>query len=139
MKLKKIHIVMLLATAVVVSGHVLGMLFHWYEAVPHYDSVLHFLGGFWTGSILVYLLARFGAFPPRASYALFLLYIGGLVLTVGFLWELYELLLDYLNLWIYGLPASIQISVTDPMKDMVLDWLGGMLAASLLAKKETSR
>ena len=129
MKITKIHNLLFAVTALIIVGHATGSYFRLYETVQHYDSGMHFLGGIWVGCIFLFLIHTRGltGFLP-ASYPLALFSIAGFVLTVGFFWELFELSLDIINMRFYHLPPLIQTNALDPLKDLFLDWLGGITA-----------
>ena len=76
---------------------------------------MHFLGGFWVGLAFLYL------FPPKDSPldAIFITLL--LVLTVGVLWEVFEILINEII-------AQNPFNVLDTASDIFFDLSGGLCA-----------
>ena len=89
--------------------------FYWYYSIWYFDVIMHFLGGFWVGLAFLYL------FPPKDSPlgAIFITLL--LVLTVGVLWEVFEILINEII-------AQNPFNVLDTASDIFFDLSGGLCA-----------
>lgn len=97
----------------------------YYWTVPWYDIMMHFLGGLWVALFSLWVCAsgKFSFIPQRISWGKVLV----VVLTVGVLWELYEI--------VFGLTfVSDPEYWGDTTLDMVMDTAGGLVGAILLNK-----
>lgn len=99
---------------------------------PGSDSVLHFVGGFATAltGLLLYRIIRA---THHAHIAPRILFAGSIIfftLSVGVLWEWYEFLHDAL------FQTLMQPTLSDTMKDLLLDTLGAVLFCLMLAAKK---
>jgi hypothetical protein len=61
-------------------------------------------------------------------------FVVGFAMLIGVAWEFHEYILDQtINVW-YNFPKS-QVSLTDTMKDFLMDWLGASIAFLTLKKQ----
>jgi len=68
--------------------HFLATKFHWYFSIWWFDILVHFLGGFLIGLILVLLF-----YPKFFSFTnFFKIFFGFIVIGIG--WEIFEILVD---------------------------------------------
>ena len=106
--------------------HIAGVVFRWYWLIPHYDTAMHFLGGFWVAMMALYLTERIHdkSVLEHTPVLKFFLLIG-VAMTIGFLWEGYEFLADTFILH----KRFIQGSVADTMSDLLADFLGALVYA----------
>lgn len=123
-----LEIVLLL---MMVGDMTLGNLLGLYVRLPWYDKVLHLGGSIligWIGFLAVYVLHVSGRTlfrPWLAGLAILLVTLG-----VGALWEIAEYVVDLLTgRSTQGSPGMT--AVDDTMVDLILDGLGGIVAALL--------
>ncbi|MEK7542987.1 MAG: hypothetical protein AAB503_01620 [Patescibacteria group bacterium] len=121
-------------TILIVIGHALGLYASLYENIPYYDSPMHFLGGVWASLIIIAFWGRF--FEPLNLERSFgnALKIAGIVLTIGLLWELFEFSLYSLHAQ-FGIGGYEAMELGDTLKDLVLDWLGGITVFLAFVKR----
>lgn len=111
--------------------HVSALLFQWYIAVSWFDNFHHFLGGFWTASLYLYLTK---AYPRLAGVgsSLFSILLATLAFAafLGVAWEFYEFGFD---VWTAarGIPFHAQPDLADTMSDLFFDLFGGGMFAVL--------
>ena len=99
--------------------------FYWYSSVWYFDMLMHFLGGFWVG--LAFLLFLF---KENLSFFLILKIILG-VLVIGFLWEVFEILVN-------NTIAQNPFNVLDTASDIFFDLSGGLFAMFYYLKRSSS-
>ncbi len=96
----------------------LARAFNLYWRVAEYDSLLHFLGGAFAASLVLWLYFYSGIFyPPKRNFGRFLL-ISFLAITfIAVVWEIYELVLGEakFNEFGYGFDTTL---------DFIMDFLG---------------
>lgn len=100
----------------------IAMKFYWYSSIWYFDMPMHFLGGFWIGLVLFWLLPL-----EKMSFKLVFEIILG-VLLAGFLWEIFEILVD----------KSISqnpFNCLDTMSDICFDLAGGISAVFYFLKR----
>jgi len=100
------------------------------------DIALHFLGGFWLGSMGIYLLSRIN-FELNSTAFIFLILLA-LVSLGGVFWEFFEYGYDKIFA-ARGLGPLAQIDIGDTMGDLLMDLLGGILAHFIFLKGKTRR
>ena len=91
--------------------------FYWYSTIWWFDMPMHFTGGYFVAIALVYVLLKARKEKPLPTY----LKLFFLVLTVGFLWEVYEYAFD-----IYF--HNNLIMVLDSFSDLCFDMAGAITA-----------
>ncbi len=95
---------------------------NWYWSIKPFDSVMHFLGGFWAATFFlwIYFYSDFFA-PQKRSFSHFLtIAILGLAF-VAVSWEVYELILGEARFNAAGYAL-------DTTMDIIMDTLGGLTA-----------
>jgi len=105
--------------------HLMGQFLYLYWQLPMYDRVVHFLGGFFTGSA-VYLFLR----PWWQTHSAVSLMISTLVLSlvVGILWEVFEAKT--------GVTIMTDIGyIIDTREDIILDIVGSLVAWLFVPKQ----
>lgn len=103
--------------------HSLAGAFYFYWDISWFDTMMHFLGGFSLGMLVIWLVYARRKARPSLSQSLF----AGLmaVLAIGIGWEIFE----YAN----GLTQSTEAYPSDIRNDLIADLVGAGLA-SLLAR-----
>lgn len=95
---------------------------HWYYSIWWFDMLMHFLGGFWLGLLLLY-----GFFPNAISFKLLLkLFLG--VLIVGLGWEVFEIIVK-------NILFKEMFYLLDTLSDLFFDLAGGSFALIYFSKK----
>lgn len=91
--------------------------FYWYSTIWWFDMPMHFTGGYFVAISIVYLLFKIRKEKQLPTYLkLFLL-----VFAVGFLWEVYEFVVDaYFN--------THTIVLMDSFSDLCFDMAGAITA-----------
>lgn len=127
---KKIYLLLGVGALIVVSAYILV----WFIVDPQswaaweISNVLHIIGGayafFFTRALVSY--ARLSHRIEIPFWMEVALYVAGAI-TLGVLWEWYELIIDRYHLFILG-QASI-MTYADNIGDLMFDALGGLLGA----------
>jgi len=107
--------------------HILGMYQNWYWSIPWLDIPMHFFGGFWIAIFFLWFRKNTINIFAQNSFLGDLVVLLGWVALIGVFWEFFEYFLDYI--WaIKGVIPLSQVSITDTLKDLLMDLLGGALA-----------
>jgi len=107
-----------------------------YETLWQYDSLMHFIGGAWIASIIIYLVETRGKFSLSfVSPDFAMLSVSGIVLTIELLWEYLEYTLDTIVLNSYNIALSLQPSIFDTLKDLGIAWIAAILYTIIANKK----
>ncbi|KKT01171.1 MAG: hypothetical protein UW07_C0023G0004 [Candidatus Nomurabacteria bacterium GW2011_GWF2_43_8] len=93
---------------------------HWYSSIWYFDMLMHFLGGFWAGLVLIWLL------PARSRFFVYKILFG--ILLVGILWEIFQILVN-------SAIAQNPFDALDSTSDIFFDLAGGALAVLYFSKK----
>lgn len=104
--------------------HILGNVFEWYYTIPNFDTLMHFLGGFWVAMFLVYLIKKYAKDLFKQNKLKKILFLIGITMIIGFFWELYEFLADT---FIFNKALLMQQSVVDTITDLMADFSGVFL------------
>ena len=99
-----------------------GIWLQLFWTVSWYDIPVHFLGGFWVGSMVVWFISQRKSQVSLSYRKLFVTVLAWTIL-VGLLWEVFELAIgvtSFLDGFNY---------VSDTSKDLLMDTLGGFLVA----------
>lgn len=122
----------------VLSLHILATFNYWYWTYLWLDIPMHFLGGFWTAMVFIYLISAYQfpvsgeSFSPKADQPLaekqnflpFFIVILSFVALIGIFWEFYEFLNDvFLSSRNYT--QIFQQGAADTIADLFFDLLGG--------------
>lgn len=114
MRVHILLVLLLIATSILASVHILALELSLYYVVPYLDVPMHFLGGVIVALMVSAFIAielplpkKLGQFP----------YIIGAVLVVGLSWEIFEILAGI------GIEANY---LTDTSLDIVMDTIGGI-------------
>lgn len=114
----------------------LAINFYWYSLVWWFDMPMHFLGGLWVGlaSSFVWLYSGW-IVPPKAITRTTILAIFFSIFLIGFLWEIYEFIVQYM------IPhGGVLASPLDSLSDIFFDCAGGVTALLyVLAKMHQNR
>ena len=119
-----VSLLVLVLFIAVVNG--LANEFSWYWRIPWLDMPMHFLGGFWVGSVALWF------YSPGVFKRSFYIYLTSLVavIVVGTLWELFEFNIDTLTV------VSGQNGMLDTSSDIMFDIIGGTVAAAYFIFKK---
>jgi len=120
-----------IATIAVFIAHFAGQFLGLYKTLPHFDSLVHFLGGLWVALVI----AGFGETRPRFSIvkggAFFnFLVLVSLTLSIGVFWEFFEFIL-YKTAFLIHRPPLAQ-TWPDTLSDLFFDIVGAGFASFLL-------
>jgi uncharacterized membrane protein YjdF len=109
---------------VLLGLHITAEIFHLYWIFPWFDLLTHFIGGVWIGYATVWFLYGSKYITPRlwAPKKAFL-YILISVLSIGILWELYEIIVHLIE----DIPFEMGY-LQDTCMDIVMDTLGAVSA-----------
>lgn len=104
------------------------------------DTVMHFAGGAWAGGFFFWARRRFPAyFAEPARTAGTVLQALAMVALVGVVWEFYEFGMDLvLQRGVSTYELLGQQGVRDTMGDLFFDLLGGLAAAVVLVRYNSS-
>ena len=113
----------------IVAAHWLGIVYRLYWSIPHYDTVMHFLGGLWLAVMGDYLLKKRKNDVIKNDRFLKIIFIIGAVMVIGFFWELQEFFIDQ---FIFQKVLITQESIADTMTDLTADFIGAISYIVLL-------
>lgn len=99
--------------------NLLALKFYWYFSIWYFDMPMHFLGGFCTTLVLIWLLS-FKKEILDLDFNLISKIILG-VLFIGISWEVFEILFN-------NIIAENPFNVLDTTSDVFFDLAGGILA-----------
>ncbi len=124
--------VLAVLVCVIAVMHLLAISFHLYWTFWWYDIILHFLGGVFIGLLSLWLRFFSGYFgTPRIPARTRVFYFVGVsVLTIGIGWEVFERVLGHT--W------SVEGYWLDTILDVILDFLGGIVAFKFFNRKYMS-
>jgi len=130
MNFKKISLVTVLIGFFLYGLNHLATMKSWYWIVWWFDMPLHFIGGFFSATIIFLFgyhhLRTVERHHPRKA----LLYIVLGVLLAGIAWEIYEFIVQQ------TLPQVRLVSWLDSFSDLFFDCAGGLSAYLLIWKKK---
>lgn len=95
---------------------------YWYSSIEYFDMIMHALGGVFLLFAIVYVTKVDNTKVRTTLYLLF-----G-VLFVGFLWEVFEYIVN-------NVLAGQDFDIVDTLSDLVCDTLGGMLGFLYVGKR----
>ena len=95
---------------------------YWYYSIWWFDMPMHFLGGFWLGLAFLWFL-----FVEKLSLQLIFKIMVG-ILLVGFLWEVFEVLVN-------DAITQNPFNILDTASDVFFDLAGGALAILYYIKR----
>ncbi len=124
------------AICAVLVFHILLHLTDGYYWLPQIDVPMHLLGGFAIGllGLAIHHQTATKHHNKHLPWWYHFLFVIGFVMLIGVMWEFHEWVLDQtINFW-YGLPLS-QPSLANTMKDLLNDWIGGVVAFWMFRKK----
>lgn len=89
--------------------------FFWYYSIWYFDTIMHFLGGFWIGLVSLYIFS-----PQDVSIKLILKVLLS-IFCIGIGWEVYEILVN-------DVLAKNPFDRLDTLSDIFFDLFGGLCA-----------
>ena len=110
---------------ILLALHLSAMKFYLYWVFDWFDIVMHGLGGLVVGFFMAAVLVKVKPVLKEHLGLLVFLILAGTIF-IGFLWESLELVLD-----LYMKTTIHQPSVSDTILDLVMDGVGGLVAAFL--------
>ncbi len=119
MKRKKFPVSLAILIFFISIVNALATIFSLYWRIRWLDMPMHFLSGFWIGSVALWFLLQ----NTRNRYLSVFLISVGAVFIIGSLWELFEF---NVNPIVY---MAVQNGVTDTVSDMTFDIIGGVVAS----------
>lgn len=100
--------------------HKVALSLYLYWTTNWYDIMMHLLGGFWIGIVVIYIFFVSGYFSlPKENRLLVFLFTLSAVLVVGLGWELWEL---------FARLTDVFEDKVDTIMDVIVDFIGGALA-----------
>lgn len=102
-----------------------AIIFHWYEKFFWFDMMTHTLGGLWTGSVAFWFFDSDSVGKkenPLDAKRIFLIILVAVV-SVGILWEIFEVIVDMLT-------QSSMYGFIDGLSDIFFDILGASFVAA---------
>lgn len=120
----------------VLLQYILGGSLNFYERIPYYDKLVHFMLPMFTGLIgflIAYTMYALGRL--KATGVSIIIVVALISLGIGALWEIIEYLNDILiypwNPWHHFQGNAQQDANTDTMTDLIDDLLGGIAGGFL--------
>ncbi|MFA6353713.1 MAG: hypothetical protein WCW93_02165 [Candidatus Paceibacterota bacterium] len=106
--------------------------FYWYFSIWWIDMPIHFLGGLCAGFVVIWLLSfkklSFDLFISTQTVWNFIFKIFLGVLSIGVLWELFEILFN-------NIIAQNSFNTLDTISDVFFDLVGGTFAILFFLKQ----
>ncbi len=121
----------LILLVIIVALQLIASLNSWYYRFTWFDMPMHFLGGFWSALIFIYLNSRFNNADSQKLWFFVVLTLS-FVSLVGVLWELSEYLWNAITLnanqyFIDLAQAGLaQNGLRDTLGDLLFDLIGGL-------------
>lgn len=117
---------LLLVLLVAIAGvNAFAEYYHWYWLMRWFDMPMHFAGGVWVAGAVLWWRFFSGKFTSLPNTkAMFAWAIGGAI-AIGLVWEVYEAAVSYIT-------VGRMNDILDTIGDLVLDTLGGIVAAGIL-------
>lgn len=111
----------------ILIANLLAMKFFWYSSIWYFDMIMHFLGGFWLAMILVYVFL-YHLKMDRNNYFKLAIYIILSVVVIGFLWEIFEVVVSHLT-------QASDFNTLDTASDLFFDLTGGLVGVIFFLTK----
>ncbi len=120
-------IIWLLAVSALLLGvlQTLALEYYLYWTVWWFDILMHFLGGFWIGLIVLWFYKAFLGERARSDHGYLVSLLG--VILVGVAWEVMELL--------GGLTGGEEGYAFDTILDLIMDIVGAIVATYVVFRK----
>ena len=99
--------------------HILGNVLSWYYTIPYFDTLMHFLGGFWIAMFSVFIIKKYAKDLFKQHKLIEIIFLIGATMIIGFAWEFYEFLADT---FVFNKSLLMQQSITDMMTDLLADF-----------------
>lgn len=105
-------------------AHFLGSIINFYDLIPGYDKIMHFISGMLSAFIALLLLIKLKQYK-KINVLFTIIFMIATTLSIAALWEFYEFISDY----IFSKDAQnvITTGVSDTMWDMLMAFLGSIL------------
>ena len=131
----------IVATLAVFTGHALAASFGWYEKIPHFDSVMHVIGGWWVSVILLFLADTYPSLSPFGSSPRLVrtLTLVAFVTLVGVVWEFFEFGVDFLPGMVGGASYIPHQTYSDTLHDLFFALIGALLTACIFGSSRDVR
>lgn len=108
-------------------AHFLGSIVNFYDLIPGYDKIMHFISGMLSAFIALLLLIKLKQYK-KINVVFTIIFMIAVTLSIATLWEFYEFISDY----IFSKDAQnvITTGVSDTMWDMLMAFLGAIVISS---------
>ncbi len=106
-------------SALVAIMHYAALKFFFYWTISWFDIVMHLMGGFVIGLIVISILINIPNLNLRNNSKLALVLVLSFVMIIGLGWELWELFMEF---------SSILEDKVDTIIDLIMDFIGGYFA-----------
>lgn len=105
-------------------AHFLGSIINFYDLIPGYDKIMHFISGMLSAFIALLLLIKLKQYK-KMNLLFTVIFMIATTLSIAALWEFYEFISDY----IFSKDAQnvMTTGVSDTMWDMLTAFLGSVL------------
>lgn len=105
-------------------AHFLGSIINFYDLIPGYDKIMHFISGMLSAFIALLLLIKLKQYK-KMNLLFTVIFMIATTLSIAALWEFYEFISDY----IFSKDAQnvMTTGVSDTMWDMLMAFLGSVL------------
>lgn len=105
-------------------AHFLGSIVNFYDLIPGYDKIMHFISGMLSAFIALLLLIKLKQYK-KMNLLFTVIFMIATTLSIAALWEFYEFISDY----IFSKDAQnvMTTGVSDTMWDMLMAFLGSVL------------
>lgn len=129
MKRPLLGIVMLALVWLIFILNTLAFEHYWYWIYEWFDIPMHFLGGFWVGGTIIWILGTFLKRRFASTRGGYLLSVVGLAMVIGLLWELFEFSIDTFITFHMN-------DIIDTLSDLSMDFLGATVAYVFFSRQK---
>lgn len=140
--MKKFLVISFLLIALI---HIPALIYDWYYKIWWLDTPMHIFGGWWVGTLFLFLIQNFEKFKNlfRDIYKISLeniiivtCYLG-FVILIGVFWEYFEFFMDVIILKKYSYNLAPGYILFDTLKDLGNDLVGALLLLVSYLKTKT--
>ncbi len=121
LKYKLSNGIILIYLLFIIFSVILGSLFNFYDYIPIYDKILHFVTGILSSLFAIIILKNFGKYGDK-SIGFNLIFMLAITCAIALLWEVFEYISDYL--FSGNAQRHIETGVHDTMQDMISSLVG---------------
>ncbi|MDD4282305.1 MAG: hypothetical protein PHX03_00800 [Bacilli bacterium] len=118
-----------------IASTILGSLFNFYETVPMFDKILHFVTGILLSMLGIIILINFNKYD-KTNIKFNIIFLAAITSTVALFWEIFEYISDFI--FSRNTQRVLETGINDTMLDMISSLFGFTLVAIIyIMEKKT--